>query len=412
MKPRAYSWPEGHWDWYQHLAFKHGVRTGDMVFIGGQVDKTDKGEPLRAYDLPAQTAVVAKHIDTVLRGFGADIAAVTKLVAFYTNDGSVDEQAFIADIGRCFLACLDKELDAPGPTITAVPLPCLALPGMMVEIEAIAMLPTGARSITRHGVNPVGLASLPAPFSHGLRAGVHGWVSAQSPLDANGVVQHAGEPISQTASVMANISKVLDALNLEIGDIVKTGCWFDGDGTTATWRDGALARAKHFQAPGPVVTELPSACLANGETARVDVWAMRGTDGMALARETVIAPDWQWPLELPYSSAIRCEDVVFLSAHLPLDANGTPTQRGRLNDQTAAVMEATKKTLNHFGLGLNHMVKQTSFFLGKANPKDIVTNQTLRSSYYDEPAGASTGVPMPFLALEDVMVSVDTIAMK
>ena len=57
------------------------------------------------------------------------------------------------------------------------------------------------------------------------------------------------------------------------------------------------------------------------------------------------------------------------------------------------------------------MVKQTSFFLGKADPKDIVTNQTLRSSYYAEPAGASTGVPMPALALDEVMVSVETIAM-
>ena len=57
------------------------------------------------------------------------------------------------------------------------------------------------------------------------------------------------------------------------------------------------------------------------------------------------------------------------------------------------------------------MVKQTSFYQGVADPETIVTNQTLSSSYYTEPAGVATGVPMPFLALDDVMVSVDTIAM-
>jgi hypothetical protein len=32
MPARSYAWPRGHWDWYQHLAFKHGVCIGEMVF--------------------------------------------------------------------------------------------------------------------------------------------------------------------------------------------------------------------------------------------------------------------------------------------------------------------------------------------------------------------------------------------
>ena len=43
MKTRKYCWPQGHWDWYQHLAFQHGVKVGPMIFVGGQVDKTSKG---------------------------------------------------------------------------------------------------------------------------------------------------------------------------------------------------------------------------------------------------------------------------------------------------------------------------------------------------------------------------------
>ena len=411
MKPREYSWPEGHWDWYQHLAFKHGIRSGELIFIGGQVDKTAKGEPLNAYDLPRQTAAVVRHIDTVLKGFGVGFGEVTKLVAFYVNDGSVDEQTFLADVGRCFLECIGKDLKSAGPAITAVPLPCLALPGMMVEIEAIAMPPASAGELVRRAANPGELSPLPAPFSHGLRAGPHTWISAQSPRDAGGAVQLSGDPVGQSAMVMEHVGAVLKALDLELGDVVKIGCWFAGDGTGATWKPGALARAEHFTQPGPVLTELPSPGLPPGETARVEAWVMRGPGGEKLHRESKISSAWQWPVKLPYSSALRCEDLVFLSAHLPLDTHGEPIERGDLNRQTQCVMTNTGETLREFGLDLNHMVKQTSFFLGKADPKDIVTNQTLRSSYYAEPAGASTGVPMPGLALDEVMVSVETIAM-
>src|SRR5438132_7250199 len=91
MPARSYAWPQGHWDWYQHLAFKHGVRAGEMAFVGGQVDKSSAGEPLHVFDLATQTAVVIRYIDTVLREFGAGLANVVRLVAFYATDGSVDE---------------------------------------------------------------------------------------------------------------------------------------------------------------------------------------------------------------------------------------------------------------------------------------------------------------------------------
>ena len=57
------------------------------------------------------------------------------------------------------------------------------------------------------------------------------------------------------------------------------------------------------------------------------------------------------------------------------------------------------------------MVKQTSYFFGDADPEDIVTNQTLRSSFYREPAGASTGVPLADFGLAGVLAAIDTIAM-
>ena len=85
---------------------------------------------------------------------------------------------------------------------------------------------------------------------------------------------------------------------------------------------------------------------------------------------------------------------------------------GELNAQTRLCMDYTRAALAAHGLHLDHMVKQTSYYRGDADPTAIVTNQRLRSSLYREPAGASTGVPLADFGVGHAMVSIDTIAMS
>jgi 2-iminobutanoate/2-iminopropanoate deaminase len=155
-----------------------------------------------------------------------------------------------------------------------------------------------------------------------------------------------------------------------------------------------------------VALELPTPRLAGRDTARVDVWAMRGVDGARLPRRAAgVAPP-------TYSTALECGDLVFVGGQLPLDQDGQVPERGDLVGQTRRAMESTRHLLGGFGLELQHMVKQGSFYLGASRPEVIVANQRLRSSYYVEPAGASTGVPLPFFPRDDVMVAIETIASR
>jgi enamine deaminase RidA (YjgF/YER057c/UK114 family) len=396
MPERRHAWPAGHWDWYQHLAFKHGVAAGDLVFVGGQVDKDPGGAPLHLHDLPAQTGAVVGHIDAVLRELGAGLRDVTRLVAFYATDGSVDETAFLADVGR-HLAARGGAPDGIGPAITAVPLPWLALPGMAVEIEAVAVVGDDGRRVARRAASPAGLPPLPAPFSHGLRCREHVWVSGQTAVGAEAVDR---------------VARVLGELGADLGDAVKLNVWFAAERPGPEWEHAARLRAERFPAPGPVALELPTPRLAGGDTARVDVWAMRGADGARLSRRAAGAEaGWRWPFAPSYSTALECGDLVFVGGQLPLDANG-PAEPGDLVGQTRRAMESTRRLLGTFGLDLDHMVKQGSFYLGASRPEVIVANQRLRSSYYSEPAGASTGVPLPFFQRDDVMVAIETIASR
>jgi enamine deaminase RidA (YjgF/YER057c/UK114 family) len=412
MAERRYAWPTGHWDWYQHLAFKHGVRAGTLACVGGQVDKSSAGEPLRVNDLAAQTAVVVHHIDTVLREFGSGLADVVKLVAFYATDGSVDETAFLTDIGHHVLTHGGAP-DGVGPAITLVPLPCLALPGMVVEIEAIAMIPQPGEQLIRTTASLAELAPLPAPFSHGVRCQEHIWTSAQSSRSPHGSLQHPHDLVAQTAVAMAHLTQVLAALGAELDDTVKLSTWYRGDGTHATWEPAARKRAEYFTTPGPTMSALPTPSLPSGDMTRIDAWAMRGVDGRRLARTYArIDTPWQWPGALPQVSGLRCGELVFVGQQVALDTAGQPVAPGALLEQTRRVMESTRTVLASFGLSLNDMVKQNSFYQGQADPETIVSNQRYRSSFYTEPAGASTGVPLPCLPLAELLVSIETVAIS
>src|SRR6185295_19666822 len=51
---KQHAWPEGHWDWPIKVSHKHGVRGGQMIWVGGQVDLTSKGEVRNVGNLAAQ----------------------------------------------------------------------------------------------------------------------------------------------------------------------------------------------------------------------------------------------------------------------------------------------------------------------------------------------------------------------
>lgn len=392
MSERSHSWPEGHWDWYRHLAFKHGVRCGRMIFVGGQVDKTPSGEPRNAGDLAAQTGVVVGHVARVLEEFGAGLADVTRLVAFYATDGDVHEPTLVADIGRHVLA-QGGAADGAGPVIVPVPLPWLALPGMRIEIEAVAMLGGAGERLPKRVASPPGSAALPAPFVHGVRCEEHVWTGAQT----------GGADAGQAFERM---NAVLAALDASPADLVRVGAWYASGAPSA-------GLARHMDALAATSVVLPTSRLPGGEGLRIDGWAMGGAAGAPLAREVSDrADDWRWPDRKTRTMAVGCGDMVFVSGQMPLDETGAAVNRADLNAQTRLCLKRTGEALAAFGLALDDMVKQTTFFRGDADPADIVANQTLRSGSFREPAGASTGVPLADCGIDGALVSIDTIAMR
>lgn len=130
--PRQHVWPANHWDWPFHLPYKHGIKCGRMVYVGGQVSMTSEAVIIKPNDLVAQTRTSMDNIAKVLAGFGLGFDDTVKVNAYYRGGADAAQlKANLSIRSSCFTE--------PGPTTTGVPLPTLAYPGMMIEIEIVAM---------------------------------------------------------------------------------------------------------------------------------------------------------------------------------------------------------------------------------------------------------------------------------
>ncbi|MGI9464250.1 MAG: RidA family protein, partial [Aestuariivirgaceae bacterium] len=131
--PRTHVWPDDHWDWPVHLPYRHGVRCGDLVFLGGQVPLAPDASVEHIGDPVAQTNMAMDYIGRVLCELGLGFEHVVKMNTFYA--GNADEDTWKQNLKARF-----SHYSPPGPATTGVPVPWLAYKDMGIEIDIIAMV--------------------------------------------------------------------------------------------------------------------------------------------------------------------------------------------------------------------------------------------------------------------------------
>jgi len=116
---------------YSHVAqVAAGAR---LVFVAGQGGETADGQ--LSADFATQVRQALANLQTALASAGAEVGQVAKLTVL------------IVDHSQERLAIFGRQLQqlwgaAPTPACTLIPVPRLALDGMLFEIEAIAALPS------------------------------------------------------------------------------------------------------------------------------------------------------------------------------------------------------------------------------------------------------------------------------
>lgn len=126
INPPTLATPRG----YTHVVTTTG---GKMVFIAGQVAWDVKGEIVGKGDLRAQATQAYANLQAALAAVGATTADVVKMNTYVVSFKSADLPV-IREVRSQFF----PQENLPASTLVGVQ--ALALDGLLIEIEAIAMV--------------------------------------------------------------------------------------------------------------------------------------------------------------------------------------------------------------------------------------------------------------------------------
>lgn len=110
--------------------YTDAVRFGNLLFISGAAPLDEDGRLVGDGDVVAQARQVHLNLEKALAHAGASFADVLKVTVFLTE---IDDRAKVNDVRREFAG-------SAYPASTLIGVNALAVPGMLVEIEAVVGL--------------------------------------------------------------------------------------------------------------------------------------------------------------------------------------------------------------------------------------------------------------------------------
>jgi 2-iminobutanoate/2-iminopropanoate deaminase len=112
--------------------YTDAVRAGDLLFVSGCVALDGEGNLVGEGDVVAQARQVFENIGLCLSAAGASFADVVKVTTFLTD---IDDRARINPVRQEFFG-------GARPASTLVEVSALVLPGFLIEVEAVAVVPS------------------------------------------------------------------------------------------------------------------------------------------------------------------------------------------------------------------------------------------------------------------------------
>ena len=113
-------------------AFSSGVEApaGRTVYVSGQVSMDAEGNLVGEGDIKRQSETVLEHVKTVVEEAGGGMDDIVKVTVFITDMGLYDE---IHEVRK-------RYFEEPYPASSMVEVSALIDPGLLIEIEAVAVI--------------------------------------------------------------------------------------------------------------------------------------------------------------------------------------------------------------------------------------------------------------------------------
>jgi 2-iminobutanoate/2-iminopropanoate deaminase len=117
--------------WEDAASYSQAVRSGDLLFISGQLSHAPDGTFLGEGDFEAQATATLENLDRVLTHFGAARSDIVEINVFVV-DLRTNFDAALAGVKRYF--------DGHRPANNTIGVEALAFPEQLIEIAATVVL--------------------------------------------------------------------------------------------------------------------------------------------------------------------------------------------------------------------------------------------------------------------------------
>lgn len=200
-----------------------------------------------------------------------------------------------------------------------------------------------------------------SPFAHTVTVGDQVFISGQQSLDEHGSVVGSGDIAAQTRRVFENMKSSLEALGMNLSDLVRLNTYyvFDGDDAEATayWEEMTRVRLEYFPNPGPAATAVRAKGMPyQGQLIQIEGVALKGESRRV--RERIMPKEsWDWSIAVPLSQGWKIGDRIFVGGQISADKTGASVHVGDLDAQTHNIFGYMKQILNDAGASFEDMVR-------------------------------------------------------
>ena len=134
----------------------------------------------------------------------------------------------------------------------------------------------------------------------------------------------------------------------------------------------------------------------------------RSLSGLSMAAEAIkLDPDPLAPYRI--SPGFKVNGMLYLSGHAAISESGELVGVGDFDAQAQATFESLQRTLQAGGSDLSHVIKVTIYLTEMTHFEKIVA---LREQWFTAPYPADTIVEVKALALPELMIEIEAIAVE
>ena len=369
------------------------VLCGDFLYLSGAAPLDTAANVIAPGDAVEQCEATCHNIDLMLDAAGMTFQDIAHFKIFMED---VFDWPQIEPVCRAYLG--DTR-----PSSTRVGIGHPAVPGMLIEIEAVAYKPRNGGPARQE----IRCEELYEPLGYNVdvvKCGDFAFLSGTGPLDRDGNAVGFGDPVSQSHKALENMQIMLEAAGMGFDDVAKVVYFLEN---VHDLKRVNIARKEFFGANRPVSTLVGGRrCAVPGMNHVVEAIAYKPQNGGPPRRE-IMVPDFQEPLS-HYCDGVQCGDFLFVSGQGPFDANFVLAGTS-MADHATRVHHNIELILSEAGFGFEDVAKVTCYMDDSEEREEL--NQ-VRQEYFGASKPASTLFAVNRLALPYMKIEIDAVCYK